>query len=177
MMSGLTVANFHDASSLLPILTSAIIIDVAVLFLVIFGWIKSRAVQEWYHKYGIAAVAADVLSIVIGIVLARFVYTTFFAKASLATFCGLAVAIQVIHDVLFAQFFYAVPRGKSAILDTFKDYATENGPGIILFDAGMIVATVLVAQLLVSFSLNINLICLIVILYILPYALYSIPRK
>ena len=93
----------------------------------------------------------------------------------MATLCGLAVAIQMTHDVIFAQFFYAVPRGRSAILDTFKDYATENGPVILLFDAAMIVATLFMASLLVTFSLNVNLILLIVILYILPYALYSIP--
>ena len=174
-MTSASIANFNDTSSLLPIVTSAISVDVFVVFLVVFGWIKSRALQEWYHKYGIAAVMADVLSIVIGILLARFVYTRFFSMGGMATLCGLAVAIQMTHDVIFAQFFYAVPRGRSAILDTFKDYATENGPVILLFDAAMIVATLFMASLLVTFSLNVNLILLIVILYILPYALYSIP--
>jgi hypothetical protein len=76
--------------------------------------------------------------------------------------------------LLFAQFFNCVPRGESEILDTFKDYAKELGAVILLADAAMMVSTVLIASFLVSMSEKNNAILTIVLLYLIPYFLYSI---
>jgi hypothetical protein len=84
------------------------------------------------------------------------------------------VIVQLIHDLLFAQLFYSIPRGNSEILDTFKDYATEFGPVILLADAAMIISTILIASFLSTRSVNTNIIVLLVILYLVPYFIYSI---
>jgi uncharacterized protein YacL len=167
-------------SSLLPttdylsIINGAIITDLAVIFLVIIGHIQSKTLKEWYHKYGLSSVMADVLSIVIGIIIAQYIYPFIFRDFNIVLFCILAVVVQLIHDILFAQFFNWIPRGKSAILDTFKDYAKEMGLTILLADASMIVSTVIIGSLLTSFSKKANVITLIVLLYLIPYFLYSI---
>ena len=75
---------------------------------------------EWYKKYNLSAVIADVLIIVIGIIIARFVYPYVFGESfSLIKFIGLAVLIQITHDILFYYMFKLVPRGKNMMLDTF----------------------------------------------------------
>jgi hypothetical protein len=169
-----SLLSFTTATDYLSLLNGAIITDLAVIFLVIIGHIQSKTLKEWYHKYGLSSIMADVLSIVIGIIIAQYIYPFIFRDFNIILFCILAVIVQLIHDILFAQFFYWIPRGKSAILDTFKDYAKELGPVILLADATMMISSVLIASILASMSEKTNAILVIVLLYLIPYFLYSI---
>jgi uncharacterized protein YacL len=169
------ISNFNNLNDYLPIITSALIIDMFVLSRVVFGYIKIKSLNEWYNKFGFLAVVADVLSIVIGIIIARYLYPIIFSNYSLILFIVLTCFIQIIHDLSFAYFFYIVPRNKSRILDVFKDYGKEVGLTILLADSLMIIGTILLSSYITSFTINIQIIVLIVSLYILPYLLYSIP--
>ena len=169
------ISNFENTSDYLSIITAALIVDMVVLFRIVFGYIEIPSLTQWYNKFGVFAVLADVLSIVIGVILARFVYSTLFKDYFLGLFLIVTCIIQLSHDLLFAGFFNSVPRYSSAILDVFKDYANEVGPTILLADAAMMIATVLIASIIAKWNTNSNIILLVVALYILPYALYSIP--
>uniref|UniRef100_A0A6C0JG20 Uncharacterized protein n=1 Tax=viral metagenome TaxID=1070528 RepID=A0A6C0JG20_9ZZZZ len=168
------ISNFSNTADYLPILNGAIITDLVVILRLILGQIRKGTLTEWYKKYRMGGVMADVLSIVIGVIITRYIYSYVFAKFSIFTFAGLAVVVQVIHDLLFAVFFNSIPRGQSEILDTFKDYAKEFGYVILLADAGMMILTIFIASILSGLSLNTNIITLIISLYIVPYFLYSI---
>jgi len=169
-----SISNFNNTSDYLSILNGALITDLFVIFLLIFGSINSKVLVEWYRKYNLSAVIADVLIIVIGIIMARFAYPYVFGESfSLIKFIGLAVVIQVLHDILFYYMFKMVPRGKNMMLDTFKDYANEVGFKAILSDSLMIISTCLLSSYFVSLSLNTNIIILILSIYILPYAIYN----
>lgn len=169
-----SISKFDNTSDYLSILNGALITDLFVIFLLIFGAIKSKVLFEWYRKYNLSAVIADVLIIVIGIIMARFVYPYVFGeKFSLIKFIGLAVAIQIVHDILFYYMFKLVPRGRNMMLDTFKDYANEVGFKAVLSDSLMIISTCLLSSYFVSLNLNTNIIILILSVYILPYAIYS----
>lgn len=161
----------------LPILNGAIITDLIVISRVVFGLLKSKTLVSWYNEYGLSGVLADVLSLMIGVIIARLIYPFIFKEFSLLYFIILAVFVQVCHDILFAMFFTSVSRGKSRILDTFKDYANEIGFTILIADALMIISTILLAELFLQFSTNVNIIILIVSLYTLPYFLYSLPKS
>jgi hypothetical protein len=164
----------NNVSDYLRILNGAIITDLVVIGLTIFGFIQSKTLREWYNKYGLSAIMADVLSITMGVIAAMFIYPLLFKKENLALFIGVAIAVQLVHDLLFAGFFNSVPRGKSRILDTFKDYATEIGPTILFADASMIVSTIMLGLLLSQLSIRNNMFLLIVLLYLVPYFLYSL---
>jgi hypothetical protein len=169
-----SISEFNNTGDYLSILNGALITDLCVIFLLIFGAIKSKVLVEWYRKYNLSAVIADVLIIVIGIIMARFAYPYVFGeKFSLIKFIGLAVAIQIVHDILFYYMFNLVPRGKNRMLDTFKDYANEVSFKAILSDSLMIISTCLLSSYFVSLNLNTNIIILILSIYILPYAIYN----
>ena len=168
------ISHFSNTTDYLPILSASILVELVVLMGVALGHINSVFLTAWYQQYRGMAVLADVLILVIGIVLARFVYPFIFTKWSFPQFLMLTIAIQVAHDLLFAAFFNAVPKGASAILDLFKKYAIEVGPTILLADAMMIGGAVLLAPLLASQSLNTNILVFLVALYLIPYVLYSI---
>ena len=168
------LSHFNRGSDYLPILTSALIVDMAVMVVILSGYLNVNALNKWYNKFGVLAVVADVLSIVIGIILARLVYSLLFKSYSLPLFLFVACLVQLTHDIVFSVFFNAVPRNKSAILDVFKDYAKEGGPGILLADSVMIISTILLGSCLATFDMNSIIIIFIIALYILPYFLYSI---
>ena len=170
------ISNFNNINDYLPIVISALIVDMFVLSRIVFGYIKIKSLNDWYNKFGFLAVVADVLSIVIGIIIARFLYPIFFLNYSLILFIILTCFIQIIHDISFAYIFNKVPRNVSRILDVFKDYGKEVGFTIIVADSLMIIGTILLGSIFASLNINIQIIVLIVSLYILPYLLYSIKQ-
>jgi len=168
------VHNFNTTADYLPILNGVIFTDLLVIALLIGGAITSKVLQQWYRELSLSAVIADVLILVIGIIIARFLYPYIFAKYSLFKFILLAVLIQITHDILFYLFCTSVKRGKSRILDVFKDYGTEKGTGAIVADSLMMISSILIASYLKGFSLNANVIALILGVYLVPYMIYTV---
>jgi hypothetical protein len=163
------ISHFYNTKDYLPILNAVLITDIVVIFLLAFGKIKSNVLKKWYAKFNLGAVIADVLIIVIGILITRFLYPFFFTKFHLIYFIGLAVLIQVIHDLLFYLFFLSFPLGKNRMIDTFKEYGKEVSFKAIFGDSCMMILACLLASFLASCSLNTNLIVLIVSIYLVPY--------
>lgn len=163
------ISNFNNVNDYLPILNGCLNADLIIIFLLYHGIFKSRLLGQWYKKYQLSAVIADVLILVIGIILARFFYKYLFSSFNIWKFTGLAVIIQIIHDILFYLFFKSVPTGYNAMLDFFKDYAREVGVGAILGDSFMMIIACLLSSYFATYSLNTNIISLIISLYFIPY--------
>lgn len=168
------ISNFKDTADYLPILNGVIITDMIVILLLIFGIIQSNVLKQWYRELTLSAVIADVLIIVLGIILARFLYPYIFSSYKLWQFILLAVGIQCTHDILFYFFCTSIKRGKSKILDIFKDYGKEKGSKAIIADSLMMISSIMIATYLKGFSLNANIIKLIVAIYLVPYLIYSL---
>ncbi len=169
------ISNFSNTADYLPILNGVIFTDLIVIALLIGGVIKSKVLQDWYRDLSLSAVIADVLILVLGIILARFLYPYVFGKQySLLKFILLAVLIQITHDTLFYLLCTSVKRGKSRILDVFKDYGKEKGAGAIVADSLMMISSILIASYLKGCSLNANLIKLIIGVYLVPYMIYTV---
>ena len=169
------ISHFNRLSDYLPIFNAAILTDVGGIVLLLSKNIESKYLREWYKKYTLSAVIMDVLILVIGAVLARLAYPFFFSSSgfSLIGLAGLAVAIQITHDILFAVGFNMIPRGKSGIADLFQDYGKEIGVWILVADAIMMVSTIVFASLFASLSLHTNILLLIGLVYLVPYLLLS----
>jgi hypothetical protein len=167
------ISNFNNVNDYLPIFNAVLITDMVVILLLIFGFIKSKVLVEWYKKYNLSAVIADILIIFIGIIITRYIYSKIFSEFSIIKFTILAVLVQITHDILFYIFFKNIPRGTNMMLDTFKDYADEVGFKAILADSGMMIMASLLSSYLTGQSLNTNSILLIVLVYILPYIVYN----
>jgi len=168
------LSNFNSVRDYFPIIVAGLIVDMIILSLVLVGYINVKSLNQWYNQFQLLAVVADVFSIVIGIIIARFIYPFFFKSYSLITFLILVCGVQLVHDLLFAAFLMVHPRNKSRILDVFKDYAKEVGFKILGVDALMMIGTVLLGSYLATWNTNSMIILSIVCMYILPYLLYSI---
>jgi len=165
------ISNFNNTADYLPILVGVLWVESFVIFFT-FMTSRSKVLEQWYRNYGLSAVMADVLIVIIGILIARFLYPFIFAAFSLWKFIGLTLAIQIAHDILFYYFFSLVPKGTNAMIDTFKSYAKEVGGFAILGDSAIIIFSCLAASHLATYSLNWNIINLIVTLYFIPYLIY-----
>ena len=167
------IGDFNNVNDYLPLFNAVLITDLFVILLLNTKVIKSDVLKKWYSQYNLSAVIADVLIILIGLIITRAIYYYIFDKFSILKFIGIAVIVQIAHDILFYLLFKNVPRGVNKMLDTFKDYANEVSYKAILSDSGMMIMACLIASYLVNKNTNTNIIVLISSLYLLPYLLYN----
>lgn len=158
----------------LETLNGALFTDLVVIGMLLFGWFESHSLVKWYRLFGPSAILADVTIIVIGIIITQMIYPFIFRSFSLYKFVGLALLVQTIHDCTLALIVNNFPVGKSAIIDVFKEYIDESGAWILLADSLMMVSTILIMQVLKQYSRDINIIVLVILLYKLPYLLFSV---
>jgi len=165
----------------LELLNGAFLTDLIVMVVCLIGWqifpesYNTSFLAKWYKSFGPSAVLSDVTVIMLGVILAKLIYPFIFRSFSLVKFIGLAVCIQLIHDTLFASIINNIPSGKSAIVDVFQGYVNSPHNYIILItDAAMMVSTILIMTFLQGYSVNINIIFLILLLYMMPYLLFSV---
>ena len=135
---------------LISILSGALWVDFIVMALIkivptpISFLPPTGALTLWYDKFGLAAVAADVLSLFLGVLLATFLFP---GAVGLQLVMG-AIFVQMVHDI----FFYLVviqglPQGQNSMIDVFKSYASEGSWKILVADALMITSVVALARL------------------------------
>jgi hypothetical protein len=127
-----------------PLYTAVAIVDFIVIVLSKF-FPLTKALGTWYKDFGVVAVASDILIIILGIVLAKFLYP----EATGWTLAGIAVVVQVVHDILFyIGVIRGVPSGQNKIIDLFKNYAAEGSWKIVVADSAMIGSSVLLMEAL-----------------------------
>jgi len=158
----------------LALFNGAIVTDLIIIIMTVFGLIHSDSLKEWYNKFSLGAVISDVFSCLFGIMLAHFIYPYVFDKFNLVNFIILAIIIQVTHDILFGLLLKDIPLGKSNIMDLFNKYKDEHGMKILGVDAAIMISAILIYTYLSDKSTEINMFVLITSLYLLPYFLYSV---
>ena len=163
----------NNIKDYLPLLNAVLITDLIGIILLNTGIINSRSLKEWYNKYTLSAVIADVLIIMIGLIIANKIYYYIFKEFSIIKFIIIALIVQIIHDILFYILITIIPKGKNQMIDTFKDYAKEISFYAIIADSTMIISACLICYYLINLDTNANIIILILSLYIMPYLLYN----
>ena len=129
-----------------------------------------KSLDKWYANFGIVAVVSDCLVIALGILIAQFIAP----NTNTLTLAGIAIVIQIIHDVLF---YYAVilgiPHGQNNMIDLFKEYAVENSWKILVADSAMIGSTVLLADYLSTLKTTHTTFVGLLGTYALTYIIYT----
>jgi hypothetical protein len=169
----------------LQFLTATLIIEVIILFLFRFTHspLTGPAINRWYNNFTWTAVIMDILSVMIGFYLAKYVYE-FLVKRGYITrkyefwkYLAILLAIQITHDICF-YFFVILPTkpGKNSVIDELKSYSKSIGAGAIRGDSFMyIVATPILYYLIVKYSNQTNTFISIVCLYLVAYFLHQKP--
>jgi hypothetical protein len=166
------ISNFNNVNDYLPILNGCLNADLIILFLLFHNVFRSSYLKKWYKQFGLGASVADVLILMIVIILVRFLYAFLFSEFNIWLFTALAVCIQIIHDILFYMLFTSTPQGYNYMLDFLKLYAKEVGIKAILGDSFMMIIACLLSSYFATFSLNMNIITLVISGYFIPYMIH-----
>jgi len=171
------VGNYKAIEDWWFYLPAIVFVDTFLIFMVrFFPNIFGKPINQWYDEFGLAAVLSDVTIIAIGIAIARYIYTAFFMEEegwSIWYFIGLAVVIQLVHDMAFSfGVVQKIPRGHNSMIDVFKSYV-EGGPKILLTDAGMVASSIGLAAMLKEQDYHYTGFLSLLTLYSLSYILFT----
>jgi hypothetical protein len=177
------ISNYNRISDFVYIFIAVLVVDVVIIVLTrYFPDIFGTNLNRWYDLFGLNAVIADVLIIVIGFVIGRYVYTSYVKEKfvdgewSPVWFTGTLIVVQLIHDLMF--YFGVVkqlPPGMNSMIDLLKKYGESGGAKILLGDAAMMTASSFLAMTLKASAGHIVSTIGLVALYVLPYILYTKP--
>lgn len=131
----------------------------------------TKSLATWYADFGLAAIGTDILVIVLGIALGMFLFPGY----SGLQLIGIAVGIQLLHDVLFyVGVIQMVPFGQNRIIDLFKRYAAEGSWKILLADAAMVAGSVYLMETMDAWLTDDQVLWSgLLALYALLYILYT----
>jgi hypothetical protein len=165
--------NFENKFEYLPIITANIYADLFIIFATFSRvYYKILTLEDWYKKYRLSAMIADILIGVLYILLGRYLVYTLKLNVGLTAFALLCVVIQVIFDFLFYLLFTLVPSGTNNMLDFFKGYAKEVGINALFGDSVLVILAVVISGLLNARSFDTNIVFLILSIYLTPYFIY-----
>lgn len=168
------ISNINNNLDLVHILTAVLVVDMVVILIARDTKYLGKTINEWYNKFTMTAVALDVLIIMIGFVITRYLHTMFNIPFSPELFLVILLTVQIIHDVLLYKFVIVpYPEGNNQVIDVYKKYANEHGGNIIIADAAMMLASGLLAMYLKNKEFNETTSLLIVSMYIIPYFIYQ----
>lgn len=170
------VSEYENIYDWILIIIAAIIVEVVVLCLVRFcPDIFGKAINIWFNRFKFSAVLADILTIMIGFGITRYVYSEWLYPKyewNPLYFTGLAALIQT----LYVSFFYFVvvrptPQGNNSMIDALREIVTATGPKILGSEALKATGATLLTMLLKSAPLHISASIAILSTYIIPFVL------
>ena len=171
------VSNIDDKFEYVPIITSNIYADLLIIYITyakLLGNGKSwKILTNWYKKYRLSAMIADILIGVIYMIIARAVVSYFKIKVDLLKFAIIAVGIQLVLDYLFYIVFSIIPKGKNEMIDLFKAWAKNAKMDALWGDSILIVVGVVLSSMLNQMSFDMNIFILMIGIYLIPYILYK----
>ena len=141
------LSEFKDLTHIPYFLAGILLVDVFVLFLTRYfpEKVGGESLNDWYDNFGLEGVIADVFVILLGFLIAQYVYSAYIGPTygwNPLVFVALLVGIQLVHDVAFYQgVIKQVPTGMNSMMDTYKKYAAENGGLILLGDAFLMIGS------------------------------------
>ena len=165
------------------ILTATLIIELIMLILFKFTNQTSKAINNWYDNLKWTAVILDVLSIIIGFYLAKFIYKYLLKNNYInknnefIKFLLILLIVQIIHDIFF--YFFVIeptPLKINKVIDEFKEYAKHYKLQAVIADSLIyIFTTPLLYYVIKKYPDNINIFISIVCTYLVGYLLYQKP--
>ena len=164
--------------------TAACIIEMIFLFLFRFtrSPLTGRAINQWYTNLRWSAITLDIISVLIGFYIAKFIYEYLVVKGYLTTkyelgkFLGIVLMVQIIHDFSFYAFVIKpTPMGQSLVMDEFKRYAKSVRTGAVIGDSLMYLLGTPLLFYLATVRNDINVFSSLVSLYLVGYFVYQKP--
>lgn len=170
----------------LHFLTASVIVELFMLYL--FRFTKSPftgiSINRWYDNLGWSAIILDLLSVLIGFYIAKYIYEYLVDKKYINTeyeifkYLGIVLLVQITHDFLFYSLVIKpFPANKNRVMDEFKSYAESVKAGAVIGDSFMyLLATPLLYLVIQKNNIHTNTFISIVCFYLIGYLIYQKPK-
>lgn len=184
------ISEFKELGHIPYFLAATLLIEVVLIFLTRYfpEKVGGDSLNEWYDRFGLEAVIADIFIIVIGLLLTQYLYSAYIAPTygwNPLLFVAVLVGVQLVHDLIFYHgVIKPIPQGHNDMMDLFKKYAAENGGLILLGDALLVIGSAGATFALESMPPYAAAAITVLAMYTLPYilstkaqVLVSVPLK
>ena len=171
------LSEFRDLTHIPYLLAAILFVDVITIFLARYfpEKVGGESLNDWYDKFGLEGVIADVFIILIGFVIAQYIYSAYIAPSygwNPLLFVAVVVGVQLVHDITFYHgVIRQIPTGTNEMMDSYKKYAAENGGLILLGDAFMMAGSAAATFALETAPPFAAMAFVILTVYTLPYIL------
>ena len=171
------ISNFYKISDYLPILNGCINAELTVMYIAYFTLYltigNTDALKLCHEKYTFTLSVWSISTMMVVIILTRLFYTLIFNQFTIYRFTFLSVVVQLVYDLLYYLIFYhKLPKGIKMF-----NYLDVNTDDISYRTSTESVTSIILASFLSSnfatYSLNSNLILLIVSVYFIPFFIYN----
>tara|TARA_Y100001980_G_C14556782_1_gene350293 strand:+ start:26616 stop:27149 length:534 start_codon:yes stop_codon:yes gene_type:complete len=170
-----------DQIQFIHFLTATAIIELFMLYLFKFTNQSSIVINNWYNNLGWSAIILDVLSILIGFYIAKFIFqylreNNYLSKKNeLFKYLVILLIVQILHDILFYYFVIRpTPKNINKVIDEFKEYAKYYQSQAIFADSLIYLSiTPLLYYYISKQSNQMNTFTTIVCFYLLSYLLHQ----
>ena len=166
------ISQFKNTRDWLPILVGVINAEIIVYTLVYKGYMRCDFLKLWYEKFNVNATILDSCVVILGIILARFIYPFLFNKFNLVYLIGLALTIQATCDYIFYTWLNYINKGDNQMTNFLKQYVRGKGLDALLCNLSTTAIAILLASHFRIFSLNLQLILLVLAINSVPYMIY-----
>ena len=143
---------------------------------------KWSSINKWYTNLRWTAVILDILSILIGFYIAKFIFE-YAVKEKMITkeneifkYLGILLCVQIIHD--FSFYFFIIKnskQGSSQVMDEFIDYSKTVGINAVIGDSLMYISSIPILYIIYKMRNDITIFTILVSLYIVGYLIYQKP--
>jgi hypothetical protein len=171
------ISNFYKISDYLPILNGCINSELTVMYIAYFTLYltmgNTDALKLWHEKYTFTLSIWSISTMMVVIILTRLFYTLIFNQFTVYKFTFLSVVVQLVYDLFYYLIFYhKLPKGIRMF-----NYLDVNTDDISYRTSTESVTSIILASFLSSnfatYSLNSNLILLVVSVYFIPFFIYN----
>tara|TARA_B110001469_G_C9453664_1_gene229018 strand:- start:67 stop:603 length:537 start_codon:yes stop_codon:yes gene_type:complete len=165
--------------------TAACIVELFMVTIFRYSGIRGNkwmAINNWYTNLRWTAVILDIISVLIGFYIAKFIYEYLVTtkliddKHELLKFLGIVVCVQIIHD--FSFYFLVIKdskMGSSLVMDEFIRYSKSVGINAVIGDSIMYLLATPLVFYFVNVKSDVNVFSSLVSLYLIGYFIYQKP--
>jgi len=171
------ISNFYKISDYLPILNGCINAELTVMYIAYFTLYltigNTDALKLWHDKYTLTLSIWSISTMMVILVVTRLFYTLIFNEFTVYKFTFLSMIVQLVYDIFYYLIFY------DKLPTPFKmfNYLDINAEDVSYRTSTESVTSIILASFLSSnfgtYSLNSNLILLIVSIYFIPFFIYN----
>lgn len=171
------LSEFKDLTHLPYFLAAMLIVDTVVILLTRYfpDKVGGESVNDWFDKFGLEGVAANIFIFLALFVIAQYVYSTYISPGygwNPLLFVALLVGVQLVYDVVFYNgVIRQLPVGLNEMVDTCNKYGVENGGLTLLGGATVAIGSTGLTFALESMPPYVATFITILTLYAIPWAL------